>query len=105
MVLHHRRGQFWKTWNPEMRDYLIEQQVLDGHEAGSWHFDDQAGAGKQGGRLCSAVMAAMTLEGLLSLPAAVRLRTNERRGRGFNSIERFPTKKGFEPSFLMINNK
>jgi len=62
MVLHHRRGQFWKTWNPKMRDYLIEQQVLDGHEAGSWHFDDQAGAGKQGGRLYSTAMAAMTLE-------------------------------------------
>ena len=45
-----------------MRDFLVEQQVRTGHEAGSWHFDDLLGTGKQGGRLYSTAMAAMTLE-------------------------------------------
>ena len=62
LVLHHRRGRYWKKWNPEMRDFLIDQQVRTGHEAGSWHFEDQLGTGRQGGRLYSTAMAAMTLE-------------------------------------------
>ena len=62
LVLHHRRGQYWKAWNANMRDFLVEQQVRTGHEAGSWHFDDPLGTGKQGGRLYSTAMAAMTLE-------------------------------------------
>jgi len=62
LVLHHRRGSYWKKWNPEMRDFLIDQQVRTGHEAGSWHFEDQLGTGRQGGRLYSTAMAAMTLE-------------------------------------------
>jgi hypothetical protein len=62
LVLHHRRGRYWKKWNPEMRDFLINQQVRTGHEAGSWHFEDALGTGRQGGRLYSTAMAAMTLE-------------------------------------------
>lgn len=62
MVLHHRRGRHWKQWNPKMRDFLIGQQVRRGHEEGSWHFEDRLGTGRQGGRLYSTAMAAMTLE-------------------------------------------
>ncbi len=62
MVLHHRRGRHWKKWNPKVRDFLIRQQVQRGHEEGSWHFEDRLGTGRQGGRLYSTAMAAMTLE-------------------------------------------
>ena len=62
LVLHHRRGQYWEKWNADMRDFLIAQQVQTGHEAGSWHFEDRLGTGRQGGRLYSTAMAAMTLE-------------------------------------------
>ena len=62
MVLHHRRGRYWKQWNPKMRDFLIATQARQGHEEGSWHFEDRMGTGRQGGRLYSTAMAAMTLE-------------------------------------------
>ena len=60
-VLHHYEGELWFKWNSVMRDYLVETQVKDGHEKGSWHFDGGHGAAL-GGRLYSTAMAAMTLE-------------------------------------------
>jgi hypothetical protein len=62
MVLHHRRGRYWDRWNQKMRDFLIGSQVRGGHEDGSWHFDEPRGSGREGGRLYSTAMAAMTLE-------------------------------------------
>jgi hypothetical protein len=62
LVLHHRRGAFWPDWNKVMRDSLVAAQATEGHEAGSWHFDNAAGHGRQGGRLYSTAMAIMTLE-------------------------------------------
>ena len=60
-VMHHRQGPDWKTWNREMRDYLIETQVQGpGHEAGSWYFQDQHG--QVGGRLYTTAMSVMILE-------------------------------------------
>jgi len=60
-VLHHYEGELWYKWNEVMRDYLVNTQVKDGHEKGSWHFDGGHGAAL-GGRLYSTAMAAMTLE-------------------------------------------
>ena len=62
MVLHHRRGKHWQKWNPKVRDFLIAQQSQQGHEAGSWYFEDRLGTSRQGGRLYTTAMAAMTLE-------------------------------------------
>lgn len=59
-VLHHWDGPEWKRWNEAMRDYLVETQARDGHEAGSWHFDDEKT--RSGGRLYNTAMAIMTLE-------------------------------------------
>ena len=62
MVLHHRRGRNWKKWNPKVRDFLIAQQSQRGDETGSWYFEDRLGSSRQGGRLYTTAMAAMTLE-------------------------------------------
>jgi hypothetical protein len=60
-VMHHLQSPDWKTWNREMRNYLIETQVQGpGHEAGSWYFQDQHG--QVGGRLYTTAMAVMILE-------------------------------------------
>lgn len=60
LYLFHIGGPTWKHWNDPVRDYLIKTQATGGHEAGSWYFDNQYG--KEGGRLYTTAMAAMTLE-------------------------------------------
>jgi hypothetical protein len=59
-VLHHIGGPNWDRWNPKMREYLIKSQARDGHEIGSWYFDEEHAS--IGGRLYITAMAAMTLE-------------------------------------------
>ncbi len=58
--LHNWDGGEWYDWNKAMRDYLIATQATQGHEAGSWWFDDEKT--KAGGRLYNTCMAIMTLE-------------------------------------------
>ncbi len=60
LFLFHIGGPIWESWNEPVRDYLINTQATGGHEAGSWYFDNQYG--KEGGRLYTTAMAAMTLE-------------------------------------------
>ncbi|MCC7084723.1 MAG: terpene cyclase/mutase family protein [Pirellulales bacterium] len=59
LMFHHGSAP-WERWNKKMREYLIQTQANQGHEAGSWHFDDQHG--NAGGRLYSTAMAILTLE-------------------------------------------
>jgi hypothetical protein len=59
-VLHHVGGSNWVRWNPKVRDYLVKSQGKDGHEAGSWYFDEAHAA--VGGRLYTTAMGALTLE-------------------------------------------
>lgn len=59
-VLHHMGGPRWERWNPRMREYLIDSQATEGHETGSWYFDEQHST--PGGRLYTTAMAIMTLE-------------------------------------------
>jgi hypothetical protein len=59
-MMYHHGGAPWDRWNKKMRDYLIQTQATQGHESGSWHFDDQHG--NAGGRLYSTAMAILTLE-------------------------------------------
>jgi hypothetical protein len=58
-VLHHYGGEDWKRWNNVMRDYLIETQSTDGHEAGSWFFAGSDHGTGAGGRLYCTALAAM----------------------------------------------
>jgi len=59
-VLHHYGGASWQPWNVELREYLIETQGHNGHEAGSWFFPDSHGT--IGGRLYTTAICAMILE-------------------------------------------
>jgi hypothetical protein len=60
-VLHHYEGEPWQSWNPRMRDFLVNTQAMGGHEQGSWHFKGAHGA-DTGGRHYSTTMATMILE-------------------------------------------
>ena len=60
LFLFHVGDPFWETWNAKMRDHLVKTQASDGHEAGSWYFENIYG--REGGRLYTTAMAAMTLE-------------------------------------------
>lgn len=60
LVLHHVGGNGWNRWNPRMRNYLVESQEDDGHEAGSWYFDEAWS--DRGGRLYTTTLAILTLE-------------------------------------------
>jgi len=60
-VMHHYEGDEWKRWNKKMRDHLVTTQAMDGHERGSWFFNDPHGAA-MGGRLYSTALGAMVLE-------------------------------------------
>jgi hypothetical protein len=60
LTLFHVGGPMWDKWNSNCREYLISTQSKDGHEAGSWYFENHFG--KEGGRLYTTAMAAMTLE-------------------------------------------
>ena len=57
-VVHHYGGDAWRAWNPKMRDLLIATQATQGHEAGSWQFEEDHFAG----RLWCTSLATMILE-------------------------------------------
>jgi len=55
----------WKTWNPKMRDHLVNSQERDGHMAGSWWFPGEKEDkiyNSSGGRFYLTTMACLTLE-------------------------------------------
>ncbi|MGB6044449.1 MAG: prenyltransferase/squalene oxidase repeat-containing protein [Pirellulales bacterium] len=54
------KGDMWTKWNGVMRDQLVNSQVQDGKEKGSWFF--AGGHGSDGGRLYNTCLCAMTLE-------------------------------------------
>ena len=60
LTLHHAGGSEFKRWYPVLSDHLLATQARQGHETGSWHFDDQYG--NKGGRLYTTAMAVMILE-------------------------------------------
>jgi hypothetical protein len=59
-VLHHWGGQPWEKWNRVLREQLIADQALQGHETGSWYY--AGGRAAVAGRLYNTAMAVMTLE-------------------------------------------
>jgi hypothetical protein len=59
-VMYHRGGEAWGRWNKKMRDYLILTQASEGHENGSWYFQDYHD--DKGGRLLNTALAILTLE-------------------------------------------
>jgi hypothetical protein len=59
--LFHYGDPYWKPWNYKMRDYLVRNQVPEGHMAGSWWFDRDY-SNKIGGRLYVTCMSCLILE-------------------------------------------
>jgi len=59
-VLHHHGGPQWEPWNEMLRDHLIRTQASEGHEIGSWYFEESHT--KAAGRLYNTAMAIMILE-------------------------------------------
>jgi hypothetical protein len=60
-VMHHMGGEYWNTWNPRMREYLIKSQERQGHKAGSWDPTGDEWA-HMGGRLYETSLSILTLE-------------------------------------------
>ena len=62
-VLHNMSGKEWDTWNRKMRDLLVRTQVrnVDSCANGSWDPAKDAW-GKQGGRVMTTSLSALTLE-------------------------------------------
>ena len=36
-VMHHMEGNYWDQWNGVVRDLLVEHQIHNGREKGSWN--------------------------------------------------------------------
>jgi len=56
------KGKLWTKWNNVMRDQLVNTQVKNGKDRGSWYFTSGGHGSKAGGRVYCTSMAAMTLE-------------------------------------------
>ena len=61
-LIHHVGGSRWVRWNGAIRDKLIETQVLEGHERGSWFPQDADGHCQTGGRLYATALNCLILE-------------------------------------------
>ncbi|HIA17872.1 MAG TPA: hypothetical protein EYN70_00350 [Planctomycetaceae bacterium] len=59
-VMFHLQGEHWKKWNNSMKPLLINSQVTEGHEAGSWKPEDQWD--NRGGRLLATSLRVLILE-------------------------------------------
>ncbi len=59
-VLYHHHGPAWERWNKKMREFLVLTQSSEGHESGSWYFQDRHG--DKAGRLYNTAIAILTLE-------------------------------------------
>lgn len=55
-------GEPWEKWNAKMKPQLVSTQSKNGHETGSWYFDERGHITEKGGRLYCTSMACMTLE-------------------------------------------
>ena len=58
--LHHAGGELWREWNEQLRQLLVDTQVEQGHEAGSW--DPRGPHAHAGGRIYMTALAICTLE-------------------------------------------
>ena len=59
-VMCHYDNAYWEPWNAALRDHLIATQATEGHERGSWWFEDAKT--HSAGRLYNTAMAVMILE-------------------------------------------
>jgi hypothetical protein len=60
LVLMQMQNEAWRTWNVQMRDYLLKIQLQDGPLQGSW--EPNTLYSRLGGRVYSTAIATLTLE-------------------------------------------
>lgn len=60
LALHHSQHVGRMDFARALRDHLLATQASEGHEAGSWHFEDRYGS--VGGRLYTTAMCALILQ-------------------------------------------
>lgn len=65
-ILHHRElhasaDSQWRAWNGATREQLVNSQIRDGDERGSW-WNPRDVRARQGGRLLQTALSTMTLE-------------------------------------------
>ena len=61
-VMRHYGGEAWEKWNKKMREFLVKEQNVKGHEEGSWMFESGSHHIEAGGRLYCTSLATMILE-------------------------------------------
>ena len=63
-VMFQIQGRHWETWNPQLRELLVDSQVQDGFLAGSWDPIDPLPDrwGRQAGRIYVTAMHLLMLE-------------------------------------------
>lgn len=61
-LMHNVGGAMWNKWNQETRDKLCAQQVMEGHERGSWFPTKADNHCQMGGRLYATSLNCMVLE-------------------------------------------
>jgi hypothetical protein len=83
LAMYQHGGRPWQDWNSVVRDTLVEQQVAEGPEAGSWEPNDAWG--RYGGRLYSTALATLTLEVYYRLLPLYRLNETRETPRGSTS--------------------
>jgi hypothetical protein len=60
LAMYQLQGEYWRRWNEAMHKAIVERQVVDGPQAGSWNTDTLWGG--YGGRVYTTAIAALTLE-------------------------------------------
>ena len=60
LAMYQIGGRDWGQWNEALRDSLIEEQRIKGHQAGSW--DPKPPWGSYGGRIFSTALSTLCLE-------------------------------------------
>ncbi len=61
-LMYNVGGDVWARWNARVRDNIIAQQRMEGHERGSWYPDNPGGHCASGGRLYVTSLNCMVLE-------------------------------------------
>lgn len=61
LASYMNKGELWEAWNPVMRGMLVERQVKNGRDEGSWEFKHGNHSGQMG-RVVATAMATLSLE-------------------------------------------
>jgi len=61
LSMYMHKGEAWETWNPTMRQILLDSQVKGGRDEGSWDYKHGKHSGAMG-RVIATAMATLSLE-------------------------------------------